>query len=499
MNNRRRGIANIFAGIISQFVILLLGLLLPRLFLVRFGSEINGFVNSITQFFSYFTLFEAGVGTATLQALYGPAARGEKQKMSAILAAASRFYHRTGICYLGGVAVLAVVYPLFVSANDLSFSTMALVILLQGGGGAISYLFQGKYLILMRAEGKNYLISLVVTVVNVAINGGRILLMLLGASLVAVQACFFAVNVAQMLFYQWYLKKNYGWLDVGASPDFAAISQKESVLVHQFSTLVFNNTDVILLTALSGDLKIVSVYTIYNMIVSMCRVLLNQINEGVAFRLGQMYQTDRERYKRYHNYYELFNMAAGFSLFSAAYVLLVPFIRLYTAGVGDINYLQPYLPLLFVLVQLIATSRQTSSYLIDFAGHFKNTKWRSLLETGINLGISILLIPGWGIYGVLVGTIAALFYRANDMVLYSYKYILKEKPFRIYRRWVVHYLTFFAVCLLAECFDFTALSYADWALQAIPVTIGIVLFYGAVNLLTEYKTVKEMFLLLKKR
>lgn len=498
MNNRRKGMLNIFAGIFSQLVIILLGLLLPRLFLVHFGSEANGFINSITQFFSYFTLFEAGVGTATLQALYGPAAKEEKQKISAILAAASRFYRRTGVCYLGAVAVLAVVYPLAVEAEGLSPVTMALVILLQGCGGAISYLFQGKYLILLKAEGKNYILSLVTTLVNVSISGGRILLILSGAPLVAVQACFFVVNLAQMVFYQWYFKRHYSWIDMGMMPDYQAISQKDSVLVHQFSTLVFNNTDVILLTVLSGDLKLVSVYTIYNMIVSMCRVLLNQINEGVAFRLGQLYQTDKELYKKYHNYYELFNMTLGFSVFSAVYVLLAPFILLYTEGVTDIDYMMPYLPLLFVLVQLISSSRQTASYLIDYAGHFKNTKWRSLLETGINLGVSALLIPKWGIYGVLAGTIAALLYRANDMVLYSQKHILGEKPWRIYRRWAVHYLIFFVICLAAERMNVSAASYGSWVLQAIPVTIGIVLLYAAGNLLTEYRTLKEMVSLLKK-
>ncbi len=498
MNNRRRGIVNIAAGMISQLVIIVLGLLLPRLFLVRFGSETNGFINSITQFFSYFTLFEAGVGTAALQALYGPAARDDRQRMAQILAAASRFYHRTGLCYLGAVAVLAVGYPLFVRADELSPVTMALVILLQGCGGAISYLFQGKYLILLRAQGKNYLISLVVTTVNVAVSGGRILLIISGAPLLAVQACFLVVNVAQMIFYQWYLKKNYGWLAGDAQPDYAAIGQKNSVLVHQFSTLVFNNTDVILLTVLARDLKIVSVYTIYNMILSMCRVLINQINEGVAFRLGQMYQTDRERYKRYHNYFELFNMTLGFCVFSAAYVLLVPFIRLYTAGVHDVDYVLPYLPLLFVLVQLISSSRQAAAYLIEFAGHFENTKRRSLLETGINLAVSIVLIPWWGIYGVLTGTIAALAYRANDMVLYTNKYILEEKPYRIYRRWAVHYLIFFAICLLAKRLPLNAASYGGWILLAIPVTLAVAVCYGAANLLTEYKTIRELFHTLKK-
>lgn len=497
MNNRKKGALNILVGLLSQVIVIILGLVIPRLFLVHFGSETNGFINSITQIFSYFTLFEAGVGTATLQALYGPAAKEDHQSISEILAATACFYKKTGIAYIAAVILLAVIYPACV-VSDISGPTMSLVILFQGFGGAIAYLFQGKYLMLLRAEGKNYILSVVTTLVNVSISACRVIFICLGFPLVVVQSSFFAVNVAQMLFYQWYLKKNYAWIDRGATPNFAAIAQKNSVIVHQFSTLVFNNTDVILLTFLANDLKVVSVYTIYNMVVSMCRVLLNQVCEGVTFRLGQLYHTNREKYLTYHNYFELFNMVVGFCIFSIVYLLIVPFIRLYTEGVTDIDYLMPYLPFLFVMVQLITTSRQTASYLIDFAGHFKKTQWRSLLETCLNLGISVIFIIKYGIYGVLIGTIAALLYRANDMVIYSYRHIIGEKPWRIYRRWMVNYAVFFLICVASLRVDLYAGSYPEWVLEAIVVSVCVALLYGAVNLLFEFRTIREMIKLIRK-
>ena len=78
--NKRKSFLNITIGIGSQILAIALGIVIPRLFLKSFGSEMNGFLNSITQIFAYFSLLEAGVGAATLQALYGPLASKERNQ-----------------------------------------------------------------------------------------------------------------------------------------------------------------------------------------------------------------------------------------------------------------------------------------------------------------------------------------------------------------------------------------------------------------------------------
>ena len=99
MNNKQKSKQILIFGIISQVVTLLLGILLPKLLIGGFGSEINGLLSSVKQIFVYVALLEAGVGTAALQAMYAPIAINDTLKVSEIMAATDRYFRRTGFLY----------------------------------------------------------------------------------------------------------------------------------------------------------------------------------------------------------------------------------------------------------------------------------------------------------------------------------------------------------------------------------------------------------------
>ena len=50
---------NLVSSLIFQFVNLLAGVLIPRYIIIYYGSEVNGLINSLTQFLSYISLTEA--------------------------------------------------------------------------------------------------------------------------------------------------------------------------------------------------------------------------------------------------------------------------------------------------------------------------------------------------------------------------------------------------------------------------------------------------------
>lgn len=64
--------------------------------MVNYGSEANGLIASIVQIISYFALLEAGVGAASLQALYKPVAGNDRSHINSILAATSSYYKKPG-------------------------------------------------------------------------------------------------------------------------------------------------------------------------------------------------------------------------------------------------------------------------------------------------------------------------------------------------------------------------------------------------------------------
>ena len=68
---------NMLANLILQVCVADSGIILPRFFIEEYGSTINGMVSSITQFLSYIGLVEAGVGSASIVALYTTLAKND--------------------------------------------------------------------------------------------------------------------------------------------------------------------------------------------------------------------------------------------------------------------------------------------------------------------------------------------------------------------------------------------------------------------------------------
>ena len=468
--NKKRSFYNITIGIGSQILSIALGIIIPKLFLFSFGSEMNGFLNSVTQIFAYFTLLEAGVGAATIQALYGPIGKGNQKDVSAIIAATDHYYRKTGRIYFIAVITLSVIYPVAIQ-SDISTVTMILIILFNGVPGVISYYYQGKYILLLQAEGKNYINTALSSISSTLISVVKIVMLLLGCNIIAIQLVYLIVSLMKVLVIRVYIKRNYQWLDIKQTPDYEAIGQKNAAFVNQICDLIFRNTDTIILSAFCG-LKVVSVYAMYNLLFSMVRTALDYIAQGFSFIMGQTYNRDIEHFIELHDLYETYRMAFTFALFNIAFLFIIPFIKLYTAGVTDIDYIDYNLAVLFTVFFLLTSSRVCEAELINYAQHFKKTQSRCIIEAVINLTVSLLGVNLWGIYGVLIGTIVALLYRMNDMILYANRRILKRGSWVTYRK-VLSNVVLFVVIVAAT-------SKLPWSLDSYFSIIGWAIISGII-------------------
>lgn len=492
----KKSIYNILSSLMGQVFTIILGIIIPRLYLVNFGSEINGLLNSVNQIYVYFGLLEAGVGTATLQALYKPVAEGDENSISRIMAATDKFYRKTGIIYFIGIMVFSIIYPLVVK-SDVPETTIFAVILLNGIPGVVGYFLQGKYTLLLQAEGKQYISINLTTISTILINITRIILVVAGFNIIVVQTAYLTVSLLRILCLMIYIRKHYKWINLNAEPDVKAISQKNSVLVMQITDMIFRNTDVLILTFFC-DLKVVSVYSMYTMIFSMISTFLDAFTQGFSFALGQIYNTDREKYIKLHDVYETYRMTLVFALYSVAHILITPFLKLYTAGVTDIAYIDKYLPLLFVLTYLLSCGRASSASLINYAQHFKLTKNRCIAEAIINVAVSVVCVIKFGIYGVLFGTIVSLLYRANDMIIYANKRILHRSPLVTYKRWLILFTVYFGIILFCDKFvNIETDSYITLFLYGVICLAVISIIFFATISAFEPKQAKEAFKIAK--
>ena len=482
---------NLISSLIYQLALISLSFLLPRLYLENFGSEVNGVLSTIKQIFTYMCLLEAGVGLATTQALYKRIGEKDFKSASAVLSATNSYYIKTGVIYSAIVLVIAVVYA-YIIPTSINSNVLFFIVILNAIPSLFSYFVQAKYRILMEVDGRKYVINNSETILQLASNVGKILVLLLTDSLILIQLVYCIIALLQLLYLYFYAKRRYKWLDLKAKPDFEAISQKNSVLVHQLSGMVFNNTDVILISVLC-DFKAVSIYVIYNIFFSQVQNFITSIISSFTFALGQMFHTDRERFDKLFNVYETFYIMATYIIYTLMAVFLLPLIQIYTSGINDAEYTNVFLLLLFVIMNLIANGKLPANSIIEYSGDFKKTRFYAIGEMVINITFSIAAIMYMGICGAILGTIAALLYRAIVTIYFSNKKVLKRSQMYTYKILIANGIVFALVMAVFFVDTFSNVSFFKLLLYGIVHSIWIVGLYLFVNFIFNRNAFKTIF------
>ena len=146
---------------------------------------------------------------------------------------------------------------------------------------------------------------------------------------------------------------------------------------------------------------------------------------------------------------------------------------------------------------VLSYGRITSNNIIGFTGAFKETQWRAWLETIINLVVSFVCVFKFGIYGVLFGTIAALLYRANDIIIFANCKLLKRSAWPTYRRWLINLVIFSIVVGVFVKLPMNLNSYADLVKNAIWVSLSTIILFFTINSFVEVEARKIAYLYVK--
>ena len=497
----KQAFKNASMSLVLQVVLAVSGVLIPRFFIELYGSPVNGLVQSITQFISYMSLVEAGIGAAGTVALYKPIADNNQPKINSIVSAAKSFYYRSGMIFFGLVAALVVFYPYAVKneIGDVSFIRTMIVIL--SLNGIVDYFYLGKYRVLLNADQKGYIISLAQIIGTVIMTVVCILLMKSDFAAgrdfsLVIKGVNAAIYILRSLIVGLYVKKKYPNVKFNSKPDFKAYDQRWAALLHQIVGMIVNNTAVILMTLLLSEnaLAEISVFGVYNLVAYSLYGVMNSISSGLNSGFGEVISKgETDVLNRSYSNYEYVFFLIIFVAYTCMAVLLYPFIGLYSATFTDAIYLRWSLVALFTLSGLLQCLRLPGLTLICAAGHYKQTKWRAITEASINLIVSLALVKPLGINGVLIGMCASYLYRTTDVIVYSAKHFvkgtLKLTAWRILRNLAVSAaLIAGGIWLLPS----TAGSWLGWILQAVVFGVAALVLIVGLNIVCEPKEFKNL-------
>jgi len=419
-----------------QFTAMLMGFVTPRLMMLFYGSQVNGLIVSANEFLTYFRLVEAGLAAAAVFSLYKPLSEKNYDGVSAIVSAARQYYDVAGWMFVGLTLVFAVIYPFMVpietAAGDLmGYWSVFLLICAMGVSGALEFFTLSRYRVLLTADQRTFMVSLasmsslllqtVVIVVLAYMHVNIIVVRLLASLTIAVRP----------LILGRYVKKVYPQVNAFAKPDKSALSRRWDAMYQQFTTAFHQSAAIMLTTIITRDAAMISVYGTYNMVTVGLWGILKMTTTGIYSGFGDLIVRGQQaKFQKAYRDFEYLYLAITSVLFSAAAILIVPFVVLYTDKITDANYSAPLIGMMVVLEAITDHAKMPMDLMITASGKFRETRHHCTAQmlAAVVLGLAL---GYWGlqtsmtmaVVGILAGIILSNILRAVLQLWFVPKHI----------------------------------------------------------------------------
>lgn len=485
---------NIVISLAVQAITLLCSFVIPQLMISAFGSEAYGATSSISQFLAYITLLEGGIGGVARAALYKPLADNDTEKISAVVEELRRFFRVVAYIFLAYVLILACSFTYISDIKVFDWITTFLLVIIISISTFAQYFIGVTYSVLLQAAQKVYitnLVSVVATILNTVLT---VILVKLGYSLLIVKLVSSCIFVLRPLALQVYVKRHFSLISTKRRNK-ELLNQKWTGLGQHIAFFLHSNTDIMVLTVLA-NLTQVAVYSVYNMIIAHIQSFAASFSSGMEALFGDMIaKQEYEELNKTFSRYETLISTVSVILFTTTAIMIMPFIKLYTAGITDAEYHAPLFAVLMVIASLLYCLRIPYHSMTIAAGHFKQTKLAAYGEAIINIGLSIILVRQYGLMGVAIGTVAATAFRFLYYVGYLSKNIVHRKISLFIKRMVLNVGIFTALVLFGK--DVISVvsidDYLEWAFYGAVTVLAVAVVTVVCNYLFYKKDLQRLF------
>lgn len=490
----KKALYNNISAVILQIITLVFGLILPRLKIGTYGSELNGLVSSSNQIVSYLKYLELGLTSALIYTLYQPLAKMDYAQINSKVARAKKEYSKISLLYFFGVILISLVYPL-VLKEELGYGFVVSLIFFIGIYGALDFYSLSKYRVLLTADQKQYVITLTTIITVILQNLTSIVLVLLKQPLhliVIIPTLFLPIR---SFILKYYVKRNYTFIDYNSKPSESKIKSRIDAFITGLSRTL-NLSLPIVIISMVVSLEMASVFSIYSMIFFGIFGIVNVFTQGMSAGFGNMFaKGERKTIVRANNDYEFLLYFLLTILYSCTLALIIPFITVYMADVADINYIYPIFGLLLTVWSVLHTSRIPNSTIISASGNWK-------METKTNIIQIIILTIGmfilgyyYGIVGILIMMIVSSLYKTIVLMYISNKNILKISSktsiVRLIRIFIIIFITNFP--LLFNLYEIKVNNFFQWIVAAVVTVIVVSTITMIINLLLDWQTSKGLY------
>lgn len=423
-------------------------------FIYTLSMDYVGVKGLFSNILSILSLTELGISTVLIYSMYKPLADNDENKLLALIGYYKKAYHIIA-CMIGGIGLVITPFLPYLIKDCPDIDGLYVIYLLYLTNSVFSYLFIYKAS-LFQADQKLYVCTLGNCVFLSIRNIVQIIALFSAGNFILYLIIQLPFTLLSNLFLSWKAEKEYPFLKRKKYP---ALSKEEketlmkntfAMFNHRVGATILNSTDNMIISRFIG-ITVVAINDNYVLFLNMINQVMGQIFSALTASVGNLNVEESTQTS-----YKVFKILhfASFWFFSfctiCLFVLLNPFIEL----IYGRNYLFS-LPVVGIICLnfYIMGIRKIPIIFKESMGLLWQDRYKPLIESCINLIISIILVQHFGTAGVFVGTFISMVSTSlwvEPLVLFKYGLKMSWKEF-----WLAN-LKYFLIFLMMITLTYVA-------------------------------------------
>lgn len=416
---KKSSFKNMITAVSSNVLTIIVGLVAQAVFIKILGSEYLGLNGLFSNVISMLGIVELGMGSAIIYNMYKPIAEENHEKIKSLM----QFYKKSYRIITLIISIIGIMIIPFIKyivdiesvTVDINVYLVYILFLLET---ICSYILSYKRSMLY-ADQKEYITNIIHMGYTILVNTMQLtflyfthdyyLYLIIKVMMRLVENIVISSYVNRR--YSYLLDNNVTKLDRKTEKD---IFQKiRALFFHKIGTFIVSGTDNIIISKYLG-LVTVGLYSNYYMIINAVQTVINHIIQATRASVGNLLVTESKT-KQFDIFNKIRFVNFWISCFSSIciFVIMDSFI---TIWIGYKFVLPTKVLLVLVINFFIVSSRSTYGAFKEAAGIFYEDRFVPIIESLLNIVLSIIFVKKFGLMGVFMGTIG------SGLVLWCYSY-----------------------------------------------------------------------------
>lgn len=416
---KKSSFKNMITAVSSNVLTIIVGLVAQAVFIKILGSEYLGLNGLFSNVISMLGIVELGMGSAIIYNMYKPIAEENHEKIKSLM----QFYKKSYRIITLIISIIGImIIPFIKYIVDIESVTVGinvyLVYILFLLETICSYILSYKRSMLY-ADQKEYITNIIHMGYTILVNTMQLTFLYFTNDYYLYLIIKVMMRLVENIVISSYVNRRYSYLLDNNVTKLDSKTEKDifqkirALFFHKIGTFIVSGTDNIIISKYLG-LVTVGLYSNYYMIINAVQTVINHIIQATRASVGNLLVTESKT-KQFDIFNKIRFVNFWISCFSSIciFVIMDSFI---TIWIGYKFVLPTKVLLVLVINFFIVSSRSTYGAFKEAAGIFYEDRFVPIIESLLNIVLSIIFVKKFGLMGVFMGTIG------SGLVLWCYSY-----------------------------------------------------------------------------